>query len=280
MVARSARRKARGSSVSARRAARRPVMSWLARAGLAARGAVYVLIGWIALEIAFGTSHQQADSSGALRTVGRSGFGVVVLWLIAIGFIGLTLWRLSEAAWGAPGPDGNKATTRLASLGRAVIYGVLAFTVLKYALGLGAPSSTNKQSKDLTAQFLHHPGGQVIVALLGVALAVGGAGLAYSYWKKKFLRNLRLGAASMTVRHVVTRIGQVGGVARGAVFVTAGIFLFIAAITAKPGQARGIDSALRALARTPLGPWLLGLVAIGLVLFGIYSWCEARWRAV
>lgn len=255
-------------------------MSWLARAGLAARGAVYVLIGWIALEIAFGTSHQQADSSGALRTVGRSGFGVVVLWLIAIGFIGLTLWRLSEAAWGAPGPDGNKATTRLASLGRAVIYGVLAFTVLKYALGLGAPSSTNKQSKDLTAQFLHHPGGQVIVALLGVALAVGGAGLAYSYWKKKFLRNLRLGAASMTVRHVVTRIGQVGGVARGAVFVTAGIFLFIAAITAKPGQAKGVDSALRALARTPLGPWLLGLVAIGLVLFGIYSWCEARWRAV
>jgi hypothetical protein len=42
----------------------------------------------------------------------------------------------------------------------------------------------------------------------------------------------------------------------------------------------GIIAVLRARACTPLGPWLLGLVALGLVTFGVYSWCEARWRVV
>jgi len=56
------------------------------------------------------------------------------------------------------------------------------------------------------------------------------------------------------------------------------VFLVVAAVKAQPGQAKGIDSALRSLAHTPLGPWLLVLVAIGLVMFGLFSCCEARWR--
>jgi type IV secretory pathway VirB2 component (pilin) len=64
------------------------------------------------------------------------------------------------------------------------------------------------------------------------------------------------------------------------VFTTAGIFLLVAAVNAQPGKAKGVDSALRSLAKTPFGPWLLALVALGLVLFGVYSWAEARWRAV
>ncbi len=72
-------------------------------------------------------------------------------------------------------------------------------------------------------------------------------------------------------------LGQFGGIARGIVFVTAGIFLVVAAAEARPQQAKGIDSALRALAGTPLGPWLLVLVAFGLIMFGVFSCCEAKW---
>ena len=79
---------------------------------------------------------------------------------------------------------------------------------------------------------------------------------------------------------MVKRLGQIGGIARGFVFGTVGVFLVIAAVDANPGQAKGIDSALRALAHTPLGPWLLVVIALGLITFGVYSWCEARWRAV
>jgi hypothetical protein len=255
-------------------------MAWLARAGLVARGVMYIIVGLIALNVAFGHSGKKADNSGALRIVGHSPLGSVALWLLAIGFAGLALWRLSEAVWGAAEPDGHKATKRLASLARAVLYGVVAFSILKFALGLGAPPSTDKQSKDLTATAMHAPGGRFLVGLIGAALVVGGVAYAYSSWRKKFLKRLRFGSASLATRKAVTRIGQVGGIARGAVFTTAGIFLLVAAVNAQPGKAKGVDSALRSLAKTPFGPWLLALVALGLVLFGVYSWAEARWRAV
>jgi hypothetical protein len=278
MVARTARHRVVRARGAGRRAASSSLISGLARAGFVARGVLYVLIGLIAVEIAFGRSHQQADRSGAVRLVAATPFGSVILWLLVAGFAGMTLWRLSEAIWGAAGPDGHKTSKRLGSLGRAVLYGVITYGILKYALGLGAPASSNKQSQDLTATALKYPGGQVVVAIVGVIVLGAGVVLMYQAWQARFLRRMRMGRASATTRKVVTRLGQIGGVARGAVFVTIGIFLAVAAIDAKPKQAKGIDSALLVFAHTPLGPWLLALVAIGLIMFGAFSCCEARWR--
>ena len=75
-------------------------------------------------------------------------------------------------------------------------------------------------------------------------------------------------------------LGRFGGIARGIVFSAAGLFLLIAAFTANAHKAKGIDATLRAFTKTPVGPWLLVLVAIGLILFGCYSWAESRWRKV
>ncbi len=280
MVARSARRRSAGVRSAGRRAAGSSVMSGLARAGLAARGVIYGLIGIIAVQIALGTTHQQADRSGAVRLVAATPFGSVILWLLVAGFAGLTLWRLSEAIWGASGPAGRKTSKRLTNLAKAVIYGFVAYGILKYALGLGAPASTDKQSEDLTATAFKYPGGRVLVAIIGVIIVAIGVNLAYQAYRAKFMREMRMGTASPATRKIVTRLGEAGGVARGSVFAVVGIFLIVAAVEAKPGQAKGIDSALKALAGTPLGPWLLGLVAVGLVAFGIYSCCEARWRQV
>jgi Domain of Unknown Function (DUF1206) len=255
-------------------------MAWLARAGLAARGVIYVLIGIIAVQIAVTGSRQQADRDGAVRLVAKTPFGSLLLWLLVIGFAGMTLWRLSEAIWGTNEQGGHKAGMRLANLGRAVVYAVVTYGILKFALGIGQPSSSDQQSQDLTATALKHPGGKVIVFIVGVVVVIAGLALAYQAFKKKFLKHLRLGTASPATRKVVTWLGQIGGVARGVVFGTVGVFLIIAAKDAQPQQAKGIDSALRALAHTALGPWLLVVVALGLVVFGVYSWCEARWRAV
>jgi len=212
--------------------------------------------------------------------VAKTPFGSVVLWLLVIGFAGMTLWRLSEAIWGAAGPDGRKASKRLANLARGVFYAAITYGILRYALGVGAPSSSDKQSRDLTAAALRVQGGQVIVAIAGVLIIGGGLYLGYRAYQCKFLKNLRMGSASARTRKVVTRLGQAGGISRAVVFATVGVFLIIAATDANPRKAKGIDSALRALAHTPLGPWLLIIIAIGLVTFGVYSWCEARWRAV
>jgi Domain of Unknown Function (DUF1206) len=265
---------------TARRAASSRGMALLARAGLAARGLMYVLVGVIAIEIAIKGSHQQADRTGAVRLVAQTAFGSAILWLLVIGFAGMALWRLSEAIWGSSEADGRKGSKRLANLARAVFYAVVTYGILKYALGIGAPSSSDAQSQDLTAAALKHPGGQAIVAIAGVVVVAAGLYIMYRAYKRTFLEHLRMGSASMRTRKVVTRLGQIGGVARGFVFGVIGVFLVIAAKDANPRQAKGIDSALRALAHTPLGPWLLVVVALGLMTFGVYSWCEARWRAV
>jgi hypothetical protein len=280
MVARSARSRHASVRRAKRRAADNHVLPWLARAGLAARGVMYGLIGIIAIEIALGSKHQQADRTGAVRLVAATPFGSVILWLLVIGFCGLTLWRVSEALWGENARGGHKASRRLVNLGKAVIYGFVTYGILKFALGLGAPASSDKQSVDLTATAFKYPGGQIAVGLVGAVVAVVGLNLAYQAFQARFLDDMRLGTASPAVRKTVTWLGIAGGIARGIVFVTVGVFLVVAAIDAKPHQAKGIDSALRALARTPLGPWLLGLVAVGLVLYGVFSCCEARWQRV
>jgi hypothetical protein len=161
-----------------------------------------------------------------------------------------------------------------------VFYAVLTYGILKYALGLGQPASSDNQSQDLTATTLRYPGGRLLVALAGVVIVVVGGCLMYRAYQRTFLKQLRMSSASARTRKIVTRLGQIGGIARGLVYVTIGIFLVIAAKDANPRQAKGIDSALRELAHTPFGPWLLVVVAIGLMMFGVYSWCEARWRAV
>jgi hypothetical protein len=123
---------------TARRTANSGPLIFLARAGFVARGIMYILIGWIALLVAFGKTGQQADRTGALHEVSSTPFGEVILWILVIGFFGMTLWRLSEAAYGTRA-DGKKTSARLTSLGKAVVYAVIGYGVLKYAIGLGAP---------------------------------------------------------------------------------------------------------------------------------------------
>jgi len=239
---------------------------------------MYVIVGWIAVQIAFGHSGQQADRTGALHEIGATPVGSFLLWLLVIGFIGMALWQLSEAVYGSPGSGEHKAAERLAALGRMVIYAVFAYGVLDYALGTGQPQSSDKQSVDLTATLLKYPGGQVLVVVIGLVLIGGGIYLAFQAWREKFRRDVALGQMRPAIRRVVEWLGKFGGMARGAVFVTAGVFLVVAAVEAGPQQAKGADSALRALAATPGGPWLLVLVAIGLIMFGLFSCCQAKWE--
>lgn len=255
--------------------ANRDELGMLARAGFLARGVMYIVIGWIALLIAFGKSSQQADRAGAVHELGTTPFGAFALWVLVVGFCGMALWRVSQALFGG---HGQGAASRLLALARALFYGFVAYGVLEYAIGEGSPQSSDQQAVDLTAVLMRHPGGRPAVMVAGLAFAAAGVGIGYQAWRKRFASALRVSQMSARTRRVVEWLGRVGGVARGIVFVTAGVFLVVAAERAEPGQAKGIDSSLRALALTPFGPWLLVLVAAGLVVFGLFSGCEARWR--
>jgi Domain of Unknown Function (DUF1206) len=249
----------------------------LGRAGFLARGTLYVVIGWIAVLIAFGKTSQQADKSGALQVLGRSPGGEIALWVLAIGFFGMAAWRLSETVFGTSETDKKKAVwARVSALAKAAVYAVLGYGVIDYAIGAGGTQSSDQQSVDLTATLMRHPGGRVLVVVIGLVLLGAGLFLAYQAWREQFKKDLMLGQLGPRSRRVVEWLGRIGGIARGMVFMTAGVFLVVAAVDAQPGQAKGIDSSLRQLAATPGGPWLLVIVALGLIMFGLFSCCEAR----
>ena len=96
------------ASGAARLASDSPPARELARAGLTARGILYVLLGWVAILVALGQTSRQADQQGALQLLADEPYGLVSLGLLGIGFAGYALWRLSEAAFGVTG-EGNGA---------------------------------------------------------------------------------------------------------------------------------------------------------------------------
>jgi uncharacterized BrkB/YihY/UPF0761 family membrane protein len=119
-----------------------------------------------------------------------------------------------------------------------------------------------------------------LVGIIGVVVAVVGIVLGYQGLSRSFEKQFKKGEMSPAAYRVTVMLGVVGGVARGLVITTAGVLVLVAAVTFDPKKARGLDQALRSLRDAPAGPALLCVVAIGLVLFGFYTYCEARWRRV
>lgn len=249
-----------------------------ARCGLVTRGVLYVLIGLLAVRIAFGGGGKEADRQGALQELAEKPFGVVLIWAVGIGLVCMALWRLSEAVFGAAGPKGDEPVKRLASAGRCVFYGAVAFSVLTYSAGGGR--SGDEQSRDVTAKALDLPAGQWLVGAVGLGIGVAGLVIAVQAARLSFRKHLAMGGASARWRKAVDFLGVTGGVARGAVFAAAGGFVVYAALRYEPARAKGTDDTLRSFAHTAAGPWLLVAVAVGLVLFGLFSWAMARWREV
>jgi UDP-N-acetylmuramyl pentapeptide phosphotransferase/UDP-N-acetylglucosamine-1-phosphate transferase len=268
---------ARASS-TARHASESPPARALARAGLTARGVLYILIGWVAILVAFGqTSGGQANQQGALQLLARQPYGLVSLWLIGIGFAGYALWCLSEAAFGVTG-EGNGAGPRLKALVRGLVYA--GFAYLAFQVVSGTAGNQTKKQQDLTAKVMHHPGGQLLVGVIGAVIVVVGVALVVEGLRRKFLKRLQTSQMSPETRRIVEGLGVVGTAARGAVFALAGVLVIEAAVTYQPAKAGGIDKALLTLRNQPFGQVLLVLAALGLIIFGIYGLCEARWRRV
>ena len=266
-----------GMRRSARRASASKATHFLARAGLTARGVIYILIGWVAVLVALGHSSREADQQGALQMLAGTSYGLVSLWLLGIGFAAYALWRLSEAAFGVTGePPG--AGPRLKSLARAIIYAGLSY--LTFTVIGGKAQSQSKRQQDFTATAMRHTDGRVLVGLIGAAVIIAGIVLVMEGIRKKFMKYLQTGQMSARTRRVVKILGMTGTIARGVVFGLAGVGVIAAAITHKASNSGGIDKALLTLRNQPFGEFLMLLAALGLLIFGVYGLCEARWRRV
>ena len=252
-------------------------LGWLARAGLVARGLVYLIIGVLALKLALGDSGVAANQQGALQTIAHRQFGKTLLILVAVGLAGYALWRLVRAAVGHGAEQRDSGSDRVVALASGVAYVILCVTAVKI---LTASSTGSGTPREATGGVLGWSGGTVIVAIAGVIL-IGVAGYqAYKGLARKFLDDAKTGEMGPGVRHGYTALGVFGYVARCVVFGLIGYGLIKAAIDYEPREAVGLDGALRQLANSSYGPTLLAIVAAGLAGFALYSMADARYRKV
>lgn len=268
---------------TAHRAASSRGMTMLARVGYAAKGVVYLIIGFLAAKLAIGQGGSATDQKGALQTIYEQPFGKFLLAVVAIGLLGFAIWSFIQAIYDTEG-KGRDAKGIVGRIGYAAVgvgYGLTAFGAFSLVAGTGSGGQGSTAStQDWTARLLKLPFGVALVVIVG--LIVLGIAL-YLYSKAatgKFQNKLNLASVSAQVKKFLIFLGRLGYAALGVVFTIVGIFMIVAAVQFNPKQAKGLDTALKELLHLPFGPLLLGIVALGLIAYGAYSFVEARYRRV
>ena len=256
-----------------------------ARAGYATKGVLYVLIGVFAFRAAIGSAQaggEDTDVRGVIREIAQQPFGMGLLVLVAIGLAGYALWRFVEAVRDPEG-RGSDAKAIVKRVGYAIsglIYTGLAWLCVSILTGTGSGGSGGGSSDSMTAKLMSAPGGRWLVALVGV-IVIGVAVFHFvRAYKASFMERMKTAQMHGRTREWVERAGRVGLSARGVTFLIIGGFFVFAAWRHDPSRARGLSGALDYVATQPYGPWLLGIVGLGLVCYGAYCFANARYRRI
>ena len=255
--------------------------AWLdpaVRFGMVVYGVVHLVVAGLALQLALGDRSEQASSTGALATLAQQPAGRLAVAAVALGMGLLVLWRLLDAVAGHPGEDGRELWLhRGVDVLKAAIYGALAFSAAKVALGSGGSGGSGGSSSDtLTARLLSVPGGQVLVVLVGVAVLAYGGFNAWRGLSGSHAENLRAEGKRGESGTAYLALGAAGYTAKGIAVGTIGVLFAYAGATADAQKSGGLDQALRELLQQPFGPLLLGVVAVGIGAYGLFCFARAR----
>jgi hypothetical protein len=250
---------------------------WLSRAGFVARGLIYGIIGILAFKLAVGHGGKLTNQQGALHTVAQQSFGKLLLTLVAIGLGGYSLWRLVRAGMGHGREGSDSGFDRVAGLASGIAYGTLCVLAIEILMGNGGGAGNTKKT---TAGVFGWPAGVWIVGIagavmIGVALYQGYRGIT-----KKFLDDSKVEKMGPRMKEWIGRLGLIGHLARMVVFGLVGIFLIKAAVDYNARAAVGLDGALAKIVHRSYGPFALGVVAVGLIAFALYSLSDARYRKI
>lgn len=270
---------------TAQDAARSTTLRRIAQLGLLGYALLHLLIGYLAVQLAWfqhspsRSGNRSADQSGALTLLARSTVGDLLLWVLAAGMAGLCLWQGAEVLrhhrhLPPPGRERWSALGQLVkTVGTALLYGYLATSAVRTALGRGQGRS---REQNTVRGVLGWPGGQALVVAVAVVTAGIGVYLAVKGLRSGFDDEFDLDTVSPTLRRLTHRTIQVGFVGKGVALMLVGVVVSWAAVTFDPRKADGMDGALRAVAGAPSGPWLLTVIAAGLAAFAVYCLARAR----
>jgi hypothetical protein len=258
--------------------ARSEQIGWLGRLGLVAMGVSYGLVAVLAIMLALGRGGGAEDRGGALQTIAQDDFGRVVVFSLAVGFGGYAIWRFADALFdrGGRGRRPKGLAKRAGAFGKGLIYTGLCIVAVAVLLG----SSGDSNEKRETAYVLDWPGGRYLVAAVGAGFGAAALWNLFRAVSGRFKKELDTGAMGRSEERLVTIVAVVGLLARAVVFGLIGTFVLKAALEYDPEEAIGLDGALRKLAAQDYGPFLMGLVAAGLLAYGVFCLFQARYRRV
>jgi hypothetical protein len=265
-----------------RRVPKMPVLlEGAARVGYGARGFVFLSAGLLILLAAVDRIGESVGTRGAIAWLGEQPMGRVWLLLIALGLSAFVLWRVLQAVFDADheGTSLEGWGVRASQAFSGMAYAALAFTAFRLLFGdpgdQGAAEVQN--SREQAEKVLDLPFGDLL--LIGAGLAVAGLGIANMVraWREDFTEYLD---CSAQVCRRVAPLARAGYLARGAAYLPLATLIVLAGLRSDPSEVTSFAAALDAMERQPAGPWLLGLTALGLIAFGVFSFIEARFRKI
>lgn len=268
-------RPARRTDDGAQHAGRRATAA-AARVGLVGRSVFYCMLVYLAAQLATdGGSGRQANAHGALSTIASHPGGLAAIAVTAAGFLAFGIARI----WGAIRDDQPTVWRRVTTFLQGAFYLALTWLPASYALGRRASGSEQQQHRTASG-ILSLPAGRELLFALGLVVVGVCVNQIRTGVDQDYADGIDTTQAPRWIDALVRLSGTVGIPARAAVFAPVGIFFMIAAVQSDARHADGLDAELAALARHTWGVALLALVAAGLAVFAVYSFLEARYRAV
>lgn len=252
----------------------------LARLGYASKALIYVIVGGLAAAAAANRGGRITDTSGALRVILSQPFGQGILFVLALGLCGYSVWRFLDA-WRDPDRRGTGfkgLTVRIGNVVRGAIYGALGIEAFRLARGLRGSSSDEAQL--WVARIMNLPLGELLVGIVGMIIAVYGLSEFVSAVKLHVDKLIDLSPVPRRLRGATVKISRFGVGARGVIICVAGIFLVRAAITHDPSETHGTRDSMLEIANVVPGRWVLAIIAAGLIAYGVDQALHARCRRI
>ncbi|MDC7994088.1 DUF1206 domain-containing protein [Altibacter sp. HG106] len=247
-----------------------------ARFGMVAKGMVYALIGALTTLAAFNLGGSRSGQSTVLEFLARQPYGMVLLIVIAVGLFGYAFFRCYEAFYNTEeGWNELKgAVKRIGFLVSAIFYGALGVSATTMVIS----SNSNAGDTPYIQQLLDTPYGNYIIAF--IALCILGKGLFqfYKAYSKKFKEEVQESSLSRKAQKVLIRAGVIGFSARGVVSSIVAYLLFKVSLGSKDSMDGKVE-AFNFLQNT-FGAAVMGIVALGLVSYGIFMFIQAKYPKV
>ena len=242
---------------------------WLVQLGFAARGLVYLLIGYLALT----ASRGDKGPEGAMSWLQDVPLGVPLLYLSALGLLAYALYRLASLLIDVDnhGTSGKGVASRVGHGASGLMHLVLAWTAFQFAQG-DKQSASGSGAEEAAGSLLTFSFGSLLLGLIGLGFFAAAAMQAKSAVTGSFMKRVAGNAPAFA-----KPLGHAGHAARAVVFAIIGWSLIRSAWFSSTTEVKTLGEAVSSLAHDGT---IYTLVAIGLLLFGLFSLAIARYRIV